>query len=219
MIEAICRRAFFRYELPVHYAARPPLLDGDARKWARRYRLPALAEIEGTPLFADVFMAWNEEGLYAAFEVTGRRGPPQVDTVRWWEQDGFRLCIATREANDIKRATRYCHFFYLLPAGGGVGRRQPVVGLHRMSHAKEASAGVDVSEIRLAAHVARTWYSFEVAIPASCLTGWDPVDHARIGLFCKVNDIYSGSQTLTVDDELGWNVDPSTWATAVLMRT
>ncbi len=58
----------------------------------------------------------------------------------------------------------------------------------------------------------------EVAIPAACLTGWDPGEHARIGVFYKVKDIRNGSQNLTVTDELGWNTDPSTWATGVLTR-
>ena len=64
----------------------------------------------------------------------------------------------------------------------------------------------------------RRSYSLEVAIPAACLSGWDPVEHPRIGFFYKVKDTCCGDQHLTADDDLGWNVDPSTWATGVLTR-
>jgi hypothetical protein len=37
-------------------------------------------------------------------------------------------------------------------------------------------------------------------------------------VFYKVKDTQRGDQHLSVDDELGWNVDPSTWATGVLVK-
>ena len=130
----------------------------------------------------------------------------------------MRVCVDTRDARDIKRATRFCHFFYLLPTGGGAGGKQPVVGFHRMSRAKEPPPSVDVSRIKVGVQIDRRGYSLEAAIPATCLNGWDPAEHSRVGFFYKVKDTHHGAQHLTVDDDLGWNVDPSTWATAVLVR-
>ncbi len=218
MLEYVPRRAFLQFEIPLHYCARLPRIDGDAGKWGQKYLLPALVEIEGTEPFADVYCAWNEDALCVAFDVPERSGPLHCDPVAWWKQDGVRFCIDTRDARDIKRATRFCQFFYMLPAGGGAKRDQPIIGTHRMSRAKEPPPAVDVSQIRLAARIARRGYSLEAAIPASCLTGWDPAEHPRIGIFYKVKDSYCGAQHLSVDDELGWNADPSTWATGVLVR-
>ncbi|MBK9119169.1 MAG: hypothetical protein IPM18_06145 [Phycisphaerales bacterium] len=219
MIDALCRRAFFQFEFPVHYLQKPPRVDGHVRKWNLRYLAPPLVEIEGTPPIADVYWGWNEDGFYAAFQVTQRRTKPRCDLDSWWKGDGLRLCIDTRDTRDLKRATRFCHFFYLLPLGGGNRGLQPVVGTHRMSRAKEPPPPVDVRQVRVAAHVERTGYELEIAIPASCLNGWDPAEHPRIGLFYKIKDTERGSQHLTVDDELGWNVDPSTWGTGVLSRS
>ena len=218
MIDALSRRAFFRFELPVRYLGRTPPIDGSMRKWTADYLLPPLIELEDEPAFADVYAAWNEEGFLIAFDVPQRRGLPECDPVKWWSKDGVRVCIDTRDARDIKRATRFCHFFYFLPTGGGGDGRQPIVGFHRMSRAKEPPPTIDTSRIRVGVQMDRRGYSLEAAIPGSCLNGWDPVEHPRIGLFYKVKDIYRGEQHLTVDDELGWNVDPSTWATAVLVR-
>ena len=75
-----------------------------------------------------------------------------------------------------------------------------------------------MSRIRVGVQVDRRSYSLEAATPATCLNGWDPAEHSRIGFFYKVKDTHHGAQHLTVDDDLGWNVEPSTWATAVLVR-
>lgn len=218
MLDVLSKRAFLRFELPIHRIERPPPVDGRVEKWKKQHRVPPLIELEGVRPLAEVFWAWNEDGFYAAFHVPSRPGPPVCDVQQWWKKDGLRLCIDTRDARDNKRATRFCHLFYMLPLGGGPRGQDPVVGLHRMSRAKEPPAAIDVSRICVAAAVSRRGYSLEVAIPAACLNGWNPAEHPRIGVFYKVKDLALGSQTLTVGDELGWNVDPSTWATGVLVR-
>jgi hypothetical protein len=217
MIDQIPRRALLRFELPVHYWDAPPRIDGDLAKWSNRYLVPPLVILEDADPIADVFWAWNEYGFYAAFDVPNRGGRLHCDTEQWWKHDGLRLCIDTRDARDVKRGTRFCHFFYMLPTGGGRDRKAPVIGLHRMSRAKEHPP-VDASAAKVAATVGPRNYQLEVHIPSECLHGWDPAEHPRIGLFYKVNDTRLGSQTLSATDELGWNVDPSTWATGVLTR-
>jgi hypothetical protein len=216
MLDLLSRRAFFHFEIPVLYCARPPRLDGDARKWSQKYMAPALVEVDEHEPFADVYWCWNEDGFYAAFDVPNRTSRPHCDTKEWWKKDGLRLCLATREMRDVKRATRFCHFFYLLPTGGGRDGHAPVLGTHRMSRAKEPPGTTDLSQARIAAHIGREGYSLEVAIPGTSLFAWDPAEHPRIALFYKIKDTQLGAQHLSVDDELGWNADPSTWATGVL---
>jgi hypothetical protein len=218
MLESLPRRALLRFEIPIHYIDRTPRIDGNARKWHAKHLLPPLVELEDREPFADAYAAWSDDGFIAAFDVPDRAGPPQVDAQAWWKLDGVRLCLDTRDARDIKRATRFCHFFYALPAGGGPRKADPIVGTHRMSRAKEPPPAVDLAQIKVASHVERKRYFLEMFIPASCLNGWDPAEHPRIGLFYKVKDVLHGAQHLSADDEMGWNVDPGTWATAVLTR-
>ncbi|MFO0837537.1 MAG: hypothetical protein U1D55_03355 [Phycisphaerae bacterium] len=197
---------------------RAPILDGHVEKWERRYRLPPLVELDDAKPIADVYAAWNEEWLAVAFDVLKPTGVVQCDAKEWWKLDGLRVCVNTRDTPDIKRGTRFCHFFYLLPIGGGPSGKQPIAGVHRMSRAKEHPPAADATTIRHAARVRKGGYSMEAILPASCLNGWDPLEHSRIGLFYKVKDRALPSQHLTATDELGWNVDPSTWATAILAR-
>lgn len=219
MLDLLPRRAFFRFEFPLRYWAKPPKVDGLLNAWKPRFMLPPLVELEPDgEAIADVYACWNEGGLHLAVDVPDRMSPPRCETASWWMYDGLRLCIDTRDARDNKRATRFCHFFYFMPIGGGRDKKQPVVGLHTMSRAKEPPPGVDLSKIKVAAHVTRRGYTLEAAIPAACLHGWEPAEHPRIGFFYKVRDLVLGDQHLSGSDDLGWNVDPSTWATAVLAR-
>jgi hypothetical protein len=218
VLDALPRRAFFAFEIAIYHCARPPRIDGDVSTWPKKCLVPPLVTLEDQEPLADVYWAWNEDGFYAAFDVPNRSGRPHCDPQHWWKGDGVRLCLDTRDARDIKRGTRFCHFFYFLPLGGGPDGKRPVAGTHRMSRSKEPPPAVDVGALRVAAHVARTGYSLEVALPAASLQGWDPAEHPRIGIYYKVKDTQLGSQHLSADDELGWNADPSTWATGVLVR-
>ena len=219
MLDAICRRAFFGFELPIRHIAKPPRIDGTLRDWHKSHLLPALAEIEDAEeSIGNVYAAWNEAGFYVAFENEHFSGPLRCDPAKWWEGDGVRVCIDTRDARDIKRGTRHCHFFYLLPAGGGRTKKEPIVNLSGLTRAKESPPAIDVAEIQRGVHIERGYLGIELGIPASCLHGWDPIEHPRIGFFYKFQDSRRGSQTLTVSDDLGWHADPGMWATGVLVR-
>ncbi len=218
MLDALPKRAFFQFEFPLQHREPARLIDGDPHNWTARYLLPPLQSLEDEEPIADVYGAWHADGLAFAFDVPGRRSAFQCDPTNWWKGDGLRLCIDTRDARDVKRATRFCHFFYILPAGGGGDGQTPIVGQHKMSRAKEPAPDVDVSLIKTAVRKTRQGYGVEVVIPESCLAGWGPGHPQRIGFTYKVKDTERGAQHFAATDDLGWNVDPSTWATAVLVE-
>ena len=82
----------------------------------------------------------------------------------------------------------------------------------------EHAPPVPSQRIKVAAAVTPTGYTLEAVIPADCLSGFDPLEHRRIGFYYILEDTELGQQYLTVGDDLNWYVDPSTWATAVLAR-
>lgn len=217
MLEFVPARTFFRFAFPLQHIARPPRLDGSLKGWERRFLLPQLTEVESEQSFAEVYAGWGDDGLYVALRVAEHSGPHRCDPAEWWKYDGLRLCVDTRDARDNKRATRFCHFFYFAPVGGGRDRRAPLAGVHRISRAKEPPPAIDAGLLRVACHVSNHGYVLEARVPAACLNGWDPAEHPRIGLFYKVKD-GERVQTLSIADDLGWNVDPSTWATAILVH-
>ncbi len=210
-------RLLFRFEFPVRYCT-SPTIDGDLGDWSDAYLLPELGKLEGLNSFARLWMGWNETGLYIACRVDGRSGPFRCDARQFWKGDNLRLCTDMRDTRDIKRASRFCQQFYFLPAGGGRDGKSPVAGVAKVPRAAENAPASSDDLLVVAGRRQGKAYTLEAHIPAAVLSGFDPKEHRRIGLFTMLEDIELGQQYLTVGDDLNWNIDPSTWATAVLTR-
>lgn len=216
MTRLLPNRLLFRFEVPINRFERPPRIDGRLRDWDDRFRLPALSHIDGVAEWGDVYVGWNEGGLYVACRVTGKTSPLRCDPKRFWKGDNLRVMTDMRDTRTIHRASRFCQHFYFLPVGGGPGGRDPVAGSARVHRANEHAPPVPPGRILVAADVSRHGYALEAHIPADCLSGFDPVDNPRIGLCTMLEDADHGQQYLTVGDDMPWWVDPSLWATAVL---
>lgn len=208
-------RFLFSFEFPLAYRREAPSLDGTLSSWSDAERLPALGDLDGRPEFAAVWACWNEAGLSIACRVSNKKKPLHCDPRTYWKGDNLRLCVDTRDARNVRRATRFCRQFYFLPTGRP-GRDGPAAGVGRAN--REDAPPVLAEPIRVASHVTRTSYNLEAQVPATCLPGFDPLEHPRIGFYYLLEDGDHGQQYLTVGDDLLWHIDPSTWATAVLRR-
>lgn len=210
-------RLLFRFEFPLRYRE-SPRIDGDLNDWSDAFRLPELNGIDAQASFARVWMGWNETGLFLACRVEGRTSPFRCDPRQYWKGDNLRLCTDMRDTRDIKRGSRYCQQFFFLPAGGGRDGKSPVAGAAKVPRATENAPAVDNSLVQVAGKRTAHAYTLEGHIPADALSGFDPDEHRRIGVYVLVEDAELGQQYLTVGDELNWHIDPSTWATAVLIK-
>jgi len=217
MTTLIPNRFLFSLEFPLHHRKQLPRIDGKLSDWTDADLLPALGEIDDQPEFARVWSCWNETGIAIATRVKNKRQPLRCDPKKYWKGDNLRLCIDTRDARKNKRATRYCHQFFFLPTGGGTQKNLPVAGLGKLQHAREQAPQTPGGKITIASHVTKTGYALEAIISADGLFGFNPQDHPRLGFYYMLEDTDHGQQHLTIGDELYWNADPSTWATAVLV--
>ncbi len=218
MTALIPNRFLFDFEFPLHFRPTLPVIDGCLDDWTADDLLPNLGELDGLAEFADVWACWNESGLSIACRVTDRRRPLRCDPKAFWRSDNLRLCTDMRDARSNKRATRFCQQFFFLPTGGEPGGKEAVAGVNPIKRAREPAPAVEVRRIQVASRVTGSGYALEAHIPAACLSGFDPVEHPRIGFYYMLEDGDHGQQYLTVGDDLYWFVDPSTWATAVLKR-
>ena len=178
--------------------------------------MPALCQLDGMDPFGMVSMAWNQDGLFVSVSVSGKQRELVCDPKRFWKSDHLRLCIGCRDTRSIKRATRFCHQFYLLPTGAGPKTDQPVAGSHKIQRARDDAPTVKPGQIKIKSTIRKNGYWLGAHIPANCLNGFDPAEHPRLGFYYMLEDRELGQQYLTVGDDLYWYVDPSTWATAVL---
>ena len=179
-------------------------------------RIPSFGALNEREVFADVRIGWNKQGIGVHVSVNGKRQIPWCRETRLDESDGFHVWIDTRCSPGIHRATQYCHRFLWMPAGGGPQRERPVTALVGINRARGNPKSIAPGKLKICAVPRHDGYELSGLIPAEALTGFDPKDQPRIGLYYAVVDRELGWQTLTLGPEYPVDEDPSLWGEAVL---
>jgi len=201
-----------------------PCLYSDARwsaagvKLDEQHRLPCFAELNGAKPFADVRLAWNEQGIAVNVAVRGKQQPPWCRDSRIDDSDGVQIWIDTRNTQNIHRAGRFCHRFAFLPIGSGRKLDEPVAVLLAINRAKESPREIEPDAIKIRSQRLADGYLLEAFIPAAALTGYSPTDQPALGFSYAVIDRELGWQTFTIGPELPFVEDPSLWGTLDLVR-
>ncbi|MBI1310312.1 hypothetical protein GC176_03315 [bacterium] len=207
----------FRFAFPV------PRADGIPRRGKRLLDLgeehrifrPG-ADFTAAQAQVDVRCGWNEAGLGFAVEVHGKQHPPVSNPDRPDETDGFQLWIHTRSARTIHRANRLCHFFCVLPNGGGDDGLQPFVRQLPVPRASEDAALFPHETFQAATETLDDGYRLEFWLPAETLNGFDPDDSPQLGFYWMLRDSELGDVCLSVDAAFPFASDPSLWETLEL---
>ena len=179
-------------------------------------KLPSFGALSGRPVFADVRMAWSDMGIGIHVRVNGKRQLPWCRETRLDESDGFHVWIDTRCSPGIHRATQYCHRFLWMPAGGGPQRDRPVAALVPINRARGNPKAISPDDMPIKAYPRHDGYELSGMIAKSAMTGFEPTDNPRVGLYYSVLDRELGWQTLTLGPEYPVMEDPSLWGEAVL---
>ncbi len=206
----------FKLEFALHYFSKRPPLNGTVERWPKATLLEPFGMMDGYEPFADVYAGWSEEGLFIGVSLSGKSSEITCDARQYWKADNIRVMTDTRDSRNVRRATRFCQHFYLLPAGGGDEGDDAIAGAAKVRRATEDAPLANVEDLIVASKLADDGYQLTAHIPATALFGFDPIENPRIGLYVIVEDSELGQQPLTVGDDLNWNIDPSTWPTAVL---
>jgi hypothetical protein len=207
----------FRFEIPLQH---------DRCEWSARglnlpdaCRVPCLDQLSDRPGFADIRLAWNRLGLGVQVRVGGKRQLPWCRDSRLDDSDGFHLWIDTRCSPGIHRATQFCHRFLWMPVGGGSRREQPLAALIPIHRARSHPRSVAAGQLHVAASPRHDGYELSGFVPAAALTGYDPGQQSRIGIYYAVMDRELGWQGLALGPEYPVTDDPSLWAEGVLKVT
>ncbi len=113
----VAPRFLFRFSVPLLHCSKTWSAAGV--QLGEKYRLLDLAQLDGEKPVADVRLAWSEEGIAVNVRIEGKRQPPWCRESRLEDSDGVQLWIDTRATHNIHRASRFCHRFAFMPAGGG----------------------------------------------------------------------------------------------------
>ena len=208
----IPRRFFFQFAFECLYLPKlwmPGLkegLDGG-------YRIPAFDELEQmkskSPV--DCRIGWNEKGLSLSIAVLGKKRVPWCRLTHPEESDGVQICLDTRDVRNVHRATRFCHRFAFLPFGQGNGGKEPVVFWFPIHRAKGHPNPISPESIPIRSTVLEDGYRIDLTLPGSVLTGYEPLEHSRLGFHYYVVDQELGNCGFLADLPFPHDNDPSLW--------
>jgi hypothetical protein len=210
-------RFLFRFAHPCLRLDELPIEGGDdLLDLPARCRVADLTAAEGRPPFADVRLAWNEGGLAVQVSVGHKDQPLAADRNRLRQSDGLTLWLDTRDARTNHRASRFCHQFHFLPAGGGPDGSDPVFVQTKVNRAAQDASLVESDAALVRVH-RRDGYRLEAFLPADILMGFDPEQHPRLGFFYVVRDSEHGEQLLGAGPEFPYAEDPTLWSVLELV--
>jgi hypothetical protein len=207
----IPNRFLIRMAHPCPYIAGIPEDDEELFSLPVSCRLANFGALDDRPEFAEVRMAWNEEGLAFQVVVKGKDQPCAGDLTRPKQSDGATLWIDTRDSRSSHRASRYCHQFHFLAAGAGPERNEAGVLQERIPRALQDAPLAPACAIPFRCRQRAGGYHLTAFLPSLALHGFDPEQNPRLGVFYAVRDMELGEQTLTISAEFPYAEDPTLW--------
>ncbi len=186
------------------------------------HRLMNLAELDSNTAdrerqIADVRAAWNPRGLFFNVSITGKDQPVWCRDERLEDSDGLQVWIDTRATLNIHRASRFCHRYAFLPAGGGRNNTEPVADQLLINRARENARPIRPRELQVAAKITKTGYWLSAFLPAVALGGYDPLQHRELGFTYSVYDRELGLQTFATGPAFPFQDNPTCWAVLELV--
>ena len=194
-----------------------PLWSKDDLELPDSHRMPNFGELDGRSAFADVRFGWSAEGIAFSVRVVGKKQSVWCRDSRLDDSDGISVLIDTRDTRSIHRASRFCHRFVFLPQGGGAGGNAPLATLVNIARSKENPKSIKDRILRAHSEKRIDGYVLCGAIPAAAMTGWDPIEHIRLGFNYILTDRELGCQIFSGDLEMPVASDPSLWGTLELV--
>lgn len=207
---------FFRFAIGVPYQADLPRKRGSLLNLPESCRLPRVSLSERDPVFGDVRISWNHQGMGISVEVEGKSMPLSGSRDAPAQSDGLQLWIDTRNTQTIHRASRYCHHFCLLPGEGKKTLAPSAIELP-IARAREERPLADGKELLIEAKRHSHGYTLEAWLPAKALVGYEPDSNPQLGFYYLLQDAELGTQVLTVGPEFPFDQDPSLWSTLELV--
>jgi hypothetical protein len=211
----IPRNLLFRYRFELHQ-----VIDGPKAPTilSPAHRIRGLGRFDSQLSFAEWHGGWSAEGLYFNCEVRNKKQALWCRPQMLLESDSFQIWVDTRATQNVHRATRYCHWFLVLPGSSDAGS-PAVASMLKINRAKEDSPTINRGKLLVKRQLHSDGYALQLFIPAVCLNGWNPTEHQTIGLNLASLDREFGSQTLGVGLDLPVAEDPSLWSTAKLCQS
>lgn len=214
IVSQVPKNLLFRYQVPCRKFDGKPTSKFEL---SESYQLPSFGGFEDQACFAKVRIGWSDDGLFVSAEVRGKEQSLWCRETQLLDSDGLQIWIDTRDTHNVHRASKFCHWFVLLPAGGGDRNETPMASTLKINRSKDDSPTINRFKIDVESKVRKTGYQLSSFIPGNALNGWDTADNRNLGFNYAVLDRELGWQTLAIGPELPIMEDPSLWQTLQLI--
>ena len=198
---------FFGLSVDCHQQKKPGL-----EALGRKYLLPDTSELCGEDSFADVALAWSQEGLSAHVKIQQSFQECYFPLVE--EGDSVEFFIDTRDIKTSGYNTRFCHHFFFLPKedeGHIAGEKT-----HFRTDNRHDLCNPALLQVKAA--FKKNSYTLQIYIPSECLHGYDPAQFDRLGFSYRINRYRGDSQHFSVlSEEYQMEQQPSLWSSVSLI--
>jgi hypothetical protein len=175
------------------------------------FLLPSTADLLDEESFASIYACWNFERL--SFHVEIHTPFQKVGEGDIRKGDSVEIFLDTRDLKSKGVISRFCHHFVFYPVqiqgfyGREITRFRGEDG-HPLCHPEDLSVSPSLG---------KQSYSLSIEIPASCLTGYDPLQSPRIGFTYRINRPEGGAQHFAASsEEYVLELHPAVWGTLKL---
>jgi hypothetical protein len=206
----------FHYQVSVRRVAELPRRAGPPLSLGPECRLPWLICDPETVPFADVRVAWNEQGLGLQVEVAGRTVPINHRSLQQSNPPAIDVWVDTRPTPDSHRAGRYCTQWRLHPQREPGSRRQPIVEAVAIARAREEASAAKAESVLIDVEMTDGGYRLEAWFARESLPGFDPEASAKLGFFYRIEEPELGTQIPWEAGGFPVESDPSLWLTLLL---
>lgn len=209
---------FFNFIFKSPKRASPIQIDGELGDWDRRCLVPDLMHLGNVKPFAQFYFTWDDDNLYIALNVTGKKNPTEVDNQRFWRRDFMEAWLDTRNDKTQQRYTEHCHHFFFIPKG-----RKGDPELATASEWAEPGGPIQETifnhkDIEVASIIKRDGYSLEARIPRNVIPTYDPVNYPVLGFTYHIGDNTDRrAQWWSSGTDFPRHRDPSTWGSVELI--
>lgn len=206
----------FHYQITVGRRSDLPKSKGKLLDLSDESRLPWLiCQPEKTP-FADVRLAWNDNGLALQVEVSSRSVPLNHPGLGQKNQPAISLWFDTRPSPDSHRAGRFCSHWSIRPGQKGGASRPPLIEAVAIARAREESTLPSADDVLINDQPLENGYKLEAWFPRESLPGYDPEVSPHMGFFYQIEEPEFGVQMPWEAGGFPVDSDPSLWLTLLL---
>ncbi len=151
-------------------------------KFSSRYLLPSFGKLLwNEEPFADVFVAWEEEGLH--FQCDVQSPLSSVVYPEYEKGDAVELFIDTKNLKNVRVPHRFCHHFYFLPETiEGSEQAQEITRFR----AEDARPLCSPENIQMKVQKKPHGYVMDIFLLKEALTGFEPLETRGCGFAYRI---------------------------------